>query len=115
MANSARSQLLPGVSDAGLQPHVVYRSARVIQSARRRAALRDCADLLLLLVVDALFVRWPRTHVPLLDRHDSLAVLLSLNVLLFGYVWLSRRVPQWRARHVSSTWCGAERARFGRE
>lgn len=114
MEKLARTQLLPGVEPAGLPPRVVFRSEAVIKHARFRAAIRDSADLLLLLVVDALFIRWPLAHVPLLDRRDSVAVLLALNVLLIAYVWLSRRVPQWRARRVSSTWCGIERARFRR-
>lgn len=114
MQKSARPQLLPGVSAARLPPSVVFRSDRVIRRARVRASVRDGADLLLLLVVDAFILRWPQAHVPLLDRHDSVAVLLSLNVLLIAYVWLSRQVPQWRARRVASTWCGVERARFRR-
>ena len=115
MAKLARPQLLPGVESAGAPPRIVFRSESVIKRARIRAAIRDSADLLLLLVVDALFIHWPLAHVPLLGRQDSVAVLLGLNVLIIAYVWLSRRVPQWRARRVSSTWCGVERARFWRE
>lgn len=114
MEKSLRPQLLPGVSAAGLPPQVVCQSECVIRRARIRAAIRDGADLVLLLIVDTLFLRWPQAHVPMLDRHHSVAVLLSLNVLLFTYVWLSRQVPQWRARRVASTWCGSERARFRR-
>ncbi len=87
-------------------------SARVIRRARIRASIRDCADLFLLLLVYAFFVRCPLAHVPLLDRHDSVAVLVAINAMVIAYVWLSRQVPQWRARRVSSTWCGVERARF---
>jgi hypothetical protein len=112
MKKSARPQLLPGVSPTGYAPPVVARSRAVIRRARTRAALRDAADLLLLLVVDAFFIRWPLAHVPLLDRHDSIVALMSLNVLLIAYVWLSRQVPQWRARRVSSTWCPTERQRL---
>ena len=114
MQKSARPQLLPGVSATGLPPRMVFQSGRVIRRARVRAAVRDGADLLLLLVVDTLFLRWPHAHVPLLGRHDTVAVLLSLNVLLIAYVWLSRQVPRWRARRVASTWCLAERSRLGR-
>lgn len=112
MAKLARPQLLPGVEPIGAPPRIVFRSESVIKQARIRAAIRDSADLLLLLVVDAFFVHWPLAHVPLLDRYNSLGTLLCLNVLLIGYVWLSRRVPQWRARRVSSTWCRAERERI---
>lgn len=112
MEKYARPQLLPGVEPVGLPPQVVFQSAAVVRRARIRAAIRDSADLLLLLVVDAFFIRWPLAHVPLLDRHDSVGVLVMLNVLLIAYVWLSRRLPQWRARRVSSTWCFAERQRI---
>ena len=114
MANLARPQYLPGVSPASAPPRVVFHSADVIRRARLRATMRDTADLLLLTIVDAFFVRWPLAHVPLMQRHDSVVVLLALNALVVGYVWLSRRVPQWRARAVASTWSGVERARLGR-
>ena len=112
MKKIARPQLLPGVARDGYAPQIVSESRSVIRRARFRAALRDAADLLLLLVVDAFFIRWPRAHVPLLDRHDSILALMALNVLLLAYVWLSRRVPQWHARRVSSTWCANERQRL---
>ena len=112
MEQPARPHLLPGVSIAGEPPQVVFESRRVVRRARLRAALRDAADLLLLVGVDAFFVRWPRAHVPLLDRHDTVSVLLVVNALLIAYLWLSRRVPQWYARRVSSTWCVAERNRI---
>lgn len=114
MAKSARPDLLPGVSPVGVPPRVVAGSASVVRRARVRAAIRDCADLVLLLVVDAFFIRWPMAHVPLLNRHDSVAVLIVVNVLVVAYLWLSRWIPQWRARRVSSTWCGIERTRFRR-
>src|SRR2546428_1989295 len=111
MAKFARPQLLPGVSTAVPAPDIAFHSRNVIRRARLHAALRDTADLLLLLAVDAFFVRWPRAHVPLFGRSDSVAILLSLNVLLIAYVWLARRIPQWHARRVSSTWCAADRQR----
>lgn len=112
MKKDARPQLLPGVTPSGDVPRVVFESQSVIKRARFRAAIRDAVDLLLLLVVDALFIQWPRAHVPLLDRHDSIIALLVLNGLLVAYMWLSRRVPQWHARRVSSTWCVTERQRL---
>ncbi len=112
MTNHERPQLLPGVSPSGIAPQVVFQSQSVIRRARIRAGIRDAADLLLLLVVDALFVQWPRAHVPLLDRQDSIIALVVLNALLVAYMWLSRRVPQWHARRVSSTWCTTERQRL---
>jgi hypothetical protein len=92
----------------------VVDSRGVVAKARRRAAVRDVLDLLLLICVDWLFLRWPDAHVPALDRANSLFVLLALNAMLLAYVWLARALPRWTARRVASTWCLAERARFFR-
>lgn len=114
MEKPARRILLPGVSDAGAPPPVVIDSRAVVAKARRRAIVRDVIDLLLLVCVDGLFLRWPHAHVPFLDRHNSLLVLLALNAMLAGYVWLARAIPQWKARRTAGTWCLAERSRFFR-
>ena len=114
MEKPVRHSLLPGVSDAGVPPPVVIDSRAVVARARRRAIIRDVIDLLLLVCVDGLFLRWNHAHVPFLDRHDSLLVLLGLNTMLVGYVWLARALPRWRARLVANTWCRAERERFER-
>jgi len=114
MEKPVRRTLLPGVSDAGVPPPVVIDSRAVVARARRRAIVRDVIDLLLLVCVDGLFLRWNHAHVPFLDRHDSLLVLLALNAMLVGYVWLVRALPRWTARKVASTWCLAERTRFNR-
>jgi len=114
MEKPVRRILLPGVSDAGAPPPVVIDSRSVVAKARRRAIVRDVIDLLLLIGVDGLFLRWPHAHVPFLDRHDSLLVLLGLNAMLIGYVWLARAIPRWTARRLATTWCLAERARFFR-
>src|SRR5712691_6486014 len=104
--------LLPGVSAAANPPAVIVQSRKVIRRARIRAILRDIFDVLLLDGVDWSFIRWPRAHVPLLDRHESVLILLGLNVALLSYVFLWRAVPRWRARRVASTWSFTERARF---
>jgi hypothetical protein len=114
MEKPVRRSLLPGVSGAGVPPPVVIDSRAVVARARRRAIVRDVIDLLLLVCVDGLFLRWNHAHVPFLDRHDSLLVLLGLNAMLVGYVWLSRALPRWTARRVATTWCLAERTRFFR-
>ena len=114
MEKPVRRILLPGVSDAGVPPPVVIDSRVVVARARRRAIVRDVIDLLLLVCVDGLFLRWPHAHVPFLDRYDSLLVLLGLNAMLVGYVWLARALPRWTARRVASTWSLAERTRFFR-
>jgi hypothetical protein len=114
MEKPVRRSLLPGVLDAGAPPPVIIDSRSVVARARLRAIVRDVIDLLLLVCVDGLFLRWPLAHVPLLDRHDSLMVLVALNALLLGYVWLMRSMPRWTARRVATTWSLAERARFFR-
>jgi hypothetical protein len=114
MERPVRRILLPGVSDAGAPPPVVIDSRVVVARARRRAIIRDVIDLLLLVGVDGLFLRWPLAHVPFLDRSDSLLVLLGLNAMLVCYVWLVRALPRWTARRVAMTWSLPERARFFR-
>jgi len=111
MEKPDRRSLLPGVRDAGTPPAVVIDSRAVIARARRRAAVRDVLDLVLLFCVDGLFLGWPRAHVPMLDRADSLAALLLLNAAMVAFVWLTRAFPRWRARRVAATWCAAERTR----
>jgi hypothetical protein len=84
----------------------------VIARARRRAVLRDVLDLVLLLCVDGLFLGWPRAHVPMLGREDSLLLLLALNATMIAVLWLARSIPAWRARRVAASWCAAERTRY---
>jgi hypothetical protein len=112
MKKPARRELLPGVSHAESPPHVVFHSRAVVVRARRRALLRDVLDLALLVAVDVLFVRYSHTHVPFLDRHDSLTILLFLNAALIAYVWFARALPRWRARRVAATWNADERGWF---
>ena len=112
MEKPVRRSLLPGVLDVRTPPAVVFQSRKVIAGARRRAAIRDVLDLLLLAGVDGLFLRWPRAHVPALDRADSLLLLAAVNAMLLAYLWLARAVPRWNARRVASTWCIAERSRM---
>lgn len=107
-----RLDLLPGVASAGSPPKVVFQSQRVIVRARRRAIFRDVLDLLLLFSVDALFLHWPKAHVPGVGRPDSLLLLFAANALLIVTLWTARAVPRWRARRVASTWCASERSRF---
>ena len=105
-------RILPGVSDRTIPPRVVFHSRGVIARARRRAAMRDVIDLVLLGFVDALFVQWPGAHVPSLDRDASLLLLAAVNLAVLSTVWLTRAVPRWRARRVATTWCPAERRRL---
>ena len=112
MEKPVRRSLLPGVADVRTPPAVVFHSQKVIAGARRRAAIRDVLDLLLLASVDGLFLRWPLARVPGLDRVDSLLLLAAMNAMLLGYIWLSRALPRWSARRIASTWCVAERSRM---
>jgi hypothetical protein len=114
MEKPARRNLLPGVSQPGSHPDVVFQSSPVVNSARRRAAIRDVFDLLLLACVDGLFLRWPHAHIPTLDRATTMLVLAAVNVLLIAYLWSARAVPRWRARRLASTWSTTERDRFVR-
>jgi hypothetical protein len=111
MEKPVRRSLLPGVRDAGTPPAIVIDSRAVVARARRRAALRDVLDLVLLLCVDGLFLGWPRAHVPMLGRQETLLALAVLNVTMIGFLWLSRAFPRWRARRVAATWGAAERTR----
>ena len=112
MPKPAHRPLLPGISSSVPGPAVVFHSKRVVRRARMRAILHDTFDLLLLIGVDWFFVRWPRAHVPFLDRHGSVLVLAAVNAALITYVLLARVFPRWRARRVASTWSFTERLRF---
>jgi hypothetical protein len=90
----------------------VFDSRRAIVRARRRAAFRDVAQLMILMGVDWLFMHWPHSHVPSLDRSDSLTVLLLLNGAVLAHVIFSRMLPKWSARRIATTWSLSERARF---
>src|SRR5579872_7093845 len=114
MKTPARRDLLPGVSDAAMPPDVLVQSRRIVSSARRRAAIRDVFDLLLLGGVDALFLRWPHAHLPVLDRDHTALVVAAVNALVITYMWSARAFPRWRARRVSTTWSPTERRRFVR-
>ena len=114
MDKPARRNLLPGVSPSKTLPDVVFESRRVITSARRRAIIRDVFDVLLLVGVDWLFMRWPHAHVPALDRDQTALIVAAANALVITYIWTSRALPRWRARRVASTWSATEQNRFVR-
>jgi hypothetical protein len=107
-----RRALLPGVSPAAVPPPVVVDARSAIARARRRAIFRDVLDLLLLGSVDGLFFRYPHTHIPMLSRGETLALLLVVHALFVTHAWAARALPRWRARRVAATWCVAERAKF---
>ena len=107
-----RQILLPGVSAEPCPPAVVFDSRAAVRRARIRAAIIDGSQLVLVGAVDWLFLHFPHTHVPFVDRSHSRAILAGLNLLIVAYVALARTLPRWRARRVAGTWTPAERARF---
>ena len=104
--------LLPGVRPDQCPPRVVITSRREIDRARIRATLRDGAQLSLLAGVDYLFMNWPLTHIPMLDRDMTVVIVAAVNALVLTHVAMSRLMPKWSARRIASTWCLSERARF---
>jgi hypothetical protein len=105
-------ELLPGVSTASCPPRVVCDARAALRKARRRAILRDAFLMTLILAIDYLFIHWPESRMPFLDRAGSLTLLRWVNVLFVADLWLVRALPKWWARRVASTWCRAERDRF---
>jgi hypothetical protein len=114
MPNRRKDVLLPGVKEIEAPPVAVFDPRRTLVKARRRAAFQDVFDLLLLSGVDWFFIAWPRTHIPFFSRHDSLTILVAINLLFVIYVVASRKLPEWRARRIASTWAPAERSKFKR-
>jgi hypothetical protein len=110
----SRKELLPGVTEAVCPPSIVCDSRRPIRRARIRAIARDVAQLLLLVGVDYLFVRWPSTHFPFIDRHSSLLLVAALNGASFAWLWIARVMPRWSARRIAATWSATERRRYER-
>lgn len=107
-----REDLLPGVSPDLCPPSVVCDAKGAILRARRRALFRDVLQVGLLVAVDYLFVHWPESRVPFLDRHGSFLLLRVMNAVIVAHVWLARAMPRWTARRIATTWSRAERERF---
>lgn len=107
-----KNELLPGVSTSSCPPRVVCDAHDAIKRARRRAWLRDGLQFSLVLAVDYLFVHWPESRMPFLDREASLAFLRGVNLAILGHLWLARALPKWSAKRIASTWCRSEREKF---
>jgi hypothetical protein len=105
-------ELLPGVTTDSCPPRVACNAHAAIRKARRRAIARDAVLIVLVAAVDYLFIYWPESRLPFLDRLSSLTVLRWVNVLLVADLWLMRALPKWWARRISETWCRSERERF---
>lgn len=108
-----KDELLPGVTTSACPPAVVCDAKAEIRRARRRAVLRDAGQVALLFGVDYLFMRWPESRVPFLDREQSLRLLTGSNLMIAAHLWFARFVlPKWNARRIASTWSRAEQKRF---
>lgn len=105
-------ELLPGVTTDSCPPRVVCDAKHAIRKARRRAYLRDAVQIALLLSVDYLFVYWPESRMPFLDRQGSLALLQGVNVIAVADLWLTRALPKWWAKRIAGTWSRTEREKF---
>ena len=110
-----KDELLPGVITAVCPPAIACDAKAAITKARRRAIVRDVAQITLLAGVDYLFLRWPEMRMPFLDRQRSLTLLEATNVAIALHFWLTRMVlPRWSARRIATTWSRAEQQRFTR-
>ncbi|HKO57137.1 MAG TPA: hypothetical protein VJ276_14765 [Thermoanaerobaculia bacterium] len=107
-----RQDLLPGVSDAECPPVAVIESRVAIRRARRKAALHDGLQLVLLAAVDYLVLRHPLAHIPTFDRQESMVLLGAVNGAMLGWLWLARVLPCWKARRIAATWSRGEQSRF---
>lgn len=108
-----KPDLLPGVTTVACPPDVVCDARGAIRKARRRAMMRDAAQLSLLVAVDWLFMRWPDARVPFLDRNQSLTLLEITNAAVAAHLWWARvLMPRWAARRIAATWSRAEQQRF---
>jgi hypothetical protein len=108
-----KDELLPGVTAAACPPAVVCDARAAIRKARRRALVRDVAQISVLVAVDWLFLRWPEARIPLLDRHQSLRVVEATNAIVAVHLWSMRfLMPKWSAWRAASTWSRTERAKF---
>jgi hypothetical protein len=105
-------ELLPGVTADSCPPRVVCDAHTAIRKARRRAMLRDAVQIALLLAVDYLFIHWPDSRMPFLEREASLVFLRGVNVIAVADLWLTRALPKWWAKRIAETWSRAEREKF---
>ena len=101
--------LLPGVTAAACPPRVSCDAHSVIRSARRRALARDVFQIIVLLVIDTLFVFWPESRLPFLERGETLVMLRIANLIVLGDLLLARTLPNLSAKRIAATWSRTER------
>jgi hypothetical protein len=110
-----KSELLPGVTASSCPPPVVCDAKAAIRKARRRAIARDAGQIALLVAVDWLFIRWPESRIPLLDRDHSMRIIELANLGVAAHLWWARVVfPKITARRMMLTWSRAEQKKFTR-
>jgi hypothetical protein len=107
-----REDLLPGVTSDECPPRVVVNSRDTVIRARRVAILRDLANVCILAGVDYVFLSWPSTHIPTLDRDASMLFVAALNGVVVAHIAMSRLAPRWAAKRIATTWNLRERSRF---
>lgn len=113
MPRRETNDFLPGVQGrVRPQKATTYDGRDAIARARRLANIRDIADTVILLGVDALFMSWDAARIPLLTRAQSLTLLMVVHAIFAIHIIATRVVPAIRARRVSSTWADRERSRF---
>lgn len=109
-----KPELLPGVSSDRCPPATLCNARREITVARRKAAVRDAIQIVLLLAVNYLFLHYPSTRLPFADRLESQMLLAGMTAAVFTSVWLSRVLPRWNARRTAETWSRREQEQFRR-
>lgn len=115
MRGNSATERLPGTAGPDATSPVGLCDGRIeIAKARRSKKYRDLFDGVMLLALDYLFLSWPGAHVPLLNRNQSMMLLVAIHVVLIGYWILSRELPPWRARRIATTWRQSERVRLPR-
>lgn len=106
--------LLPGVSSDRCLPAAVCDTRREVRNARRRAFWRDAIQVTLLLAVNYLFVHYPSTRLPFLERNESELLLAAVSAVVLTSFWLTRMLPRWSARRTAETWSRREQEQFRR-
>jgi hypothetical protein len=109
------ADLLPGtLGPDATQPDASFHPHQVVRQARRQATIRNVIDGTTLLLIDALIFFWPAARLPFTQRETTVALVALLNAVFLA-VWLVRRkLPEWKARRIASTWCEDEREKtFG--
>jgi hypothetical protein len=103
-----KTELLPGVSPDRCLPQSACDARGTMRGARRKAVVRDVLQIALLMSVNYLFMYWPASRMPFLERKESLLLLAMVNGLVILSVVFTRVMPRWTARRVAETWSRSE-------